>query len=212
MTPKISNQEKEKRRQKIIQAAQQVFIRKGYEASTMQDIVDETGMSRGWVYNYFSSKEEMMQAILTKNDEETEVYYQTLLIENPSIWKGLCQMMKGMGDQLENDSNKLTLAVYEYFISGWNQQERRQYLEQHYIKQHNRIVQFLQKGVDRMEFNPTEKLEVIGGTIISFFEGLVLQSKARKFAAIHEQIALFQKVLETVLQIQSKEEGKGGDI
>ncbi|WML48077.1 TetR/AcrR family transcriptional regulator [Neobacillus sp. PS3-34] len=77
MTPKISKSEKEKRRMHIIHSATEVFVRKGFVTSTMQDIVDETGMSRGWVYIYFSSKEEIMKAILAKMTKKQKHRLQT---------------------------------------------------------------------------------------------------------------------------------------
>ena len=39
MSPKISDDQKEQRRKKILEAAKQVFIDKGYEPATLKDIV-----------------------------------------------------------------------------------------------------------------------------------------------------------------------------
>ena len=40
---------------KIIDAAMKLFLEKGYENTTMQDIVEASGMSKGAIYHYFKS-------------------------------------------------------------------------------------------------------------------------------------------------------------
>lgn len=42
-----------------------LFIEKGYEKTTIQDIVDELGMSKGAIYHHFKSKEDIIEAIWT---------------------------------------------------------------------------------------------------------------------------------------------------
>lgn len=45
---------------KIIDAAMKLFLEKGYENTTMQDIVEAGGMSKGAIYHYFKSKQEIV--------------------------------------------------------------------------------------------------------------------------------------------------------
>ncbi len=50
--------------ERILDAAQRLFLEKGYESTTIQDIVDELGgMTKGAVYHHFKSKEEIMDAV-----------------------------------------------------------------------------------------------------------------------------------------------------
>lgn len=48
---------------KILDAAGVLFARKGFETTTMQDIMQESGLSKGAIYHHFKSKEEIMQAL-----------------------------------------------------------------------------------------------------------------------------------------------------
>jgi len=48
----------------ILRAATVVIIRQGYDKTTMSDIADEAGVSRGTVYLYFKGKEELFEALL----------------------------------------------------------------------------------------------------------------------------------------------------
>lgn len=50
--------------EKILDVAQRLFLEKGYENTTIQDIVDELGgLTKGAVYHHFKSKEEIMDAV-----------------------------------------------------------------------------------------------------------------------------------------------------
>jgi TetR/AcrR family transcriptional regulator len=51
--------EKESRRQEIIDAAEKVFFAKGLEAATMDEIAERAELSKGTLYLYFKSKEEL---------------------------------------------------------------------------------------------------------------------------------------------------------
>lgn len=53
--------------EKILTAARRLFLEKGYEHTTIQDIVDQLGgLTKGAVYHHFKSKEEIMDAITEK--------------------------------------------------------------------------------------------------------------------------------------------------
>ena len=64
----------EQKRQLILDSARNVFAAKGYRAVTMKDIVEASQISRGGLYLYFSSVEEVFLAVLEmeekKSDEE----------------------------------------------------------------------------------------------------------------------------------------------
>lgn len=52
---------------RILNAAQKLFLQKGYEHTTMQDIVDELGnLSKGAIYHHFKSKEDIIDAVVTR--------------------------------------------------------------------------------------------------------------------------------------------------
>ncbi len=48
---------------KVLASAGEVFAQKGYDAATMQDIMEKSGLSKGAIYHHFKSKEEIMQAL-----------------------------------------------------------------------------------------------------------------------------------------------------
>ncbi len=59
--------EKEFRRKCIIDAAESVFFSKGFEHATMNDVAKESELSKGTLYLYFSSKNELCMAIIIRS-------------------------------------------------------------------------------------------------------------------------------------------------
>lgn len=64
--PKVTEAHLESRRDQILGAAHKCFARNGFHQTTMQDIFKEAGLSAGAVYNYFSSKEDIIEATSQK--------------------------------------------------------------------------------------------------------------------------------------------------
>ena len=52
----------ERRRAEILDAATKVFSSRGFAAADVQEIADKTGVGKGTIYRYFSSKEELFLA------------------------------------------------------------------------------------------------------------------------------------------------------
>lgn len=67
--PRVVPEYKEMAREKIIQASIKLFIEKGYHGTTMDEIGAEIGVSKGTVYTYFKSKEELLKTIWTSSNQ-----------------------------------------------------------------------------------------------------------------------------------------------
>jgi AcrR family transcriptional regulator len=57
--PKISEERKAERREQILDGARRAFAEHGYEGATVARLEHEIGLSRGAIFNYFGSKEEL---------------------------------------------------------------------------------------------------------------------------------------------------------
>ena len=54
----------EERRREIIEAARDFFNERGHERVTMQDIMERLGIAKGTIYHYFTSKEQLLEAVV----------------------------------------------------------------------------------------------------------------------------------------------------
>ena len=56
----------EERRNEILDAADELFGRKGFDRTSTNDIIDKVGIARGTLYHHFKSKEEIMDALIER--------------------------------------------------------------------------------------------------------------------------------------------------
>ena len=59
-------------REKILNTATQLFIQKGSEKTSMQDIAQTAGISKGAIYHHFKSKDEIVFAVIRSRQELME--------------------------------------------------------------------------------------------------------------------------------------------
>ena len=60
------------RKQEIINTALKIFIHKGYEKTSVNDILNEIGIAKGTFYHYFKAKEEVLDAVIADNSLNAE--------------------------------------------------------------------------------------------------------------------------------------------
>ncbi len=60
------------RRNEILDVAQRLVYTKGYEVMTVQDILSELQIAKGTFYHYFASKQDLLEALITRMLNEVE--------------------------------------------------------------------------------------------------------------------------------------------
>ncbi|MEK5176415.1 TetR/AcrR family transcriptional regulator [Heyndrickxia sp. FSL W8-0496] len=134
------------RKKHVIVKAHQLFIEKGFRATSIQDILDHSGISKGTFYNYFPSKSELFKAVLLNIQENYEKERNELLLgESPEdieiFVKQLDLMMQS------NRKNKLLILIEEVIFS--NDQDLKKFIQEiqmMYVNWiHNRFVDLFGK-------------------------------------------------------------------
>jgi AcrR family transcriptional regulator len=67
MSPKITTAHEQGQRDRILGAATRCFAERGFHETTIQDICDLAGLSKGGLYTYFKSKEEILSALIRES-------------------------------------------------------------------------------------------------------------------------------------------------
>ncbi|MFQ5575366.1 MAG: TetR/AcrR family transcriptional regulator [Anaerolineae bacterium] len=75
---------KGERRAQILEAALACFARRGYHLTTMDDIVAESGLSKGSLYWHYNSKKEILLATMDWYFERLAVDFEAVLQESPT--------------------------------------------------------------------------------------------------------------------------------
>jgi TetR/AcrR family transcriptional regulator, transcriptional repressor of aconitase len=73
--PKISEERKAERREQILEGARHCFAEHGYEGATVAKLEREIGLSRGAIFNYFPSKEDLFLELAARDTKRvSEVF------------------------------------------------------------------------------------------------------------------------------------------
>lgn len=119
------------RKQHVIKMALQLFIEKGYQATSIQDILDFSGISKGTFYNYFSSKSELLIAIYKTIYKQIEKERNELMLgQNPwniEIFKKQLELQ-----MVTNKKYKL-IALYEEVLAS-NDVDLKQFIQRSRIR------------------------------------------------------------------------------
>ena len=54
----------ERRKQELLQIAYRMFISRGYENTSVDDIIGEAGIAKGTYYYYFETKEQTLEEVI----------------------------------------------------------------------------------------------------------------------------------------------------
>ena len=84
--------ERIQRRNDIIEAAQKTFLSKGFESATMDDVADEAELSKGTLYLYFRSKEDLQFAIFMNGLDILLYKMRNNLSEQDTGYQGLLRL------------------------------------------------------------------------------------------------------------------------
>ncbi|QTD42947.1 TetR/AcrR family transcriptional regulator [Sporosarcina sp. Te-1] len=93
------------KREEIIQIALRLFMEKGYEHTTINNIIQAANVSKGGMYHHFKSKEEILDVVIHHLIDEDSARFKTM-IENENMTaieklNGLFMLTEHMPEKLE---------------------------------------------------------------------------------------------------------------
>ena len=99
--------------ERILDVAQRLFLEKGYDNTTIQDIVDELGgLTKGAVYHHFKSKEEIMDAVGNRMFVENNPFEAVMGRNDLNGLQKLREMVRlNQSDQARKDINVQSLPI-----------------------------------------------------------------------------------------------------
>jgi AcrR family transcriptional regulator len=87
---------------KIIEVASDLFYRQGYNATGIQQIIDEAGVSKGTFYTHFKSKDELGVEYLRKMSKDETTYLKQVLSEIPDPYARYIQFNQTLKEWMES--------------------------------------------------------------------------------------------------------------
>lgn len=101
----------------ILETARKVFVEKGFKDVTMKDIVEACEISRGGLYLYFDSTEQILMEVLQMEADETDDVFTQSITKEDTAADILTLFLKEQKKELLQKKDNLTVAVYEYFFA-----------------------------------------------------------------------------------------------
>ena len=131
MNPRVTQDHLDKRREQILQAAVRCASRKGFQRTTMRDICREANLSTGAVYNYFKSKEEILEALTSMGREMKRSIFEDLK-NAKSAREALQELFRYVFLAYRNESFRICgpIDVDTYSEAVRNERVRRIFLEE----------------------------------------------------------------------------------
>ncbi|MBP1949344.1 TetR/AcrR family transcriptional regulator [Virgibacillus litoralis] len=185
-------------------AARDVFIEHGYEHTTMKHVMDAAGVSRGGLYQYFSNKEDLFEAIIEEGLSNEAENTEKLLSMTESHWKLLMELLFGEDGKPDAEMDPLAPSKLEFFITGRNDERRREYGRKRYNLGVRVYADVIRAGQDSGEFSDRFDSELLSRSIITFIDGLALDDAilAENDVQLEQQSSLFIEYLKMALDVR----------
>lgn len=149
----------EERKAQIINAAEDVFTKKGFDEARMDDIAEETGLSKGTLYLYFKSKDDLIIAILDRIFQREFKAFEDLDLNSMSATDAIWVFVETTVKDIKLMMHLLPIT-YEFmglaFRNKFVQKTFKAYLN-YYM---DLLIPVIQHGIDSGEFRPADAKDI----------------------------------------------------
>lgn len=166
----------DERRAHIIQAALVCFSRKGYHLTTMDDIAQESGLSKGSLYWYFKSKKELFLSILEAYFRQMETAIQPILegtLSPSEKLRAVAEVVVGSMKEVQ----PLASVMIDFWSQTRHEEDVNQLLRQVYEPSYQGLAAIIEEGIQRGEFRPVNAAH-LASLLMAVYDGLMMQGLA----------------------------------
>ena len=198
VVPKVSQEYLDRRRSEILDAAIVCFSRDGFHRTTMKDIVRESGLSPGAIYNYYKSKEEIIEAIGARRQAKERHLVLDAIDKGPAA-DALQRVRDAFLDELENPKEQLRRRVS---VQLWAEAQRspgiRKIVRRSFEEPRKLLSEVLIEAQKRGTIANWTDADALACFVIAVFHGLVLQREWDSRFSVEHHKALLNLLLKAV--------------
>ena len=171
MVPKVDVADE--RRAQIIEAALACFARKGYHRTTMDDIVAESGLSKGTLYWYFKSKKEIFLVAVMSFFQQMEASLQEVLEMALSPAEKLRTIARVFAAGLE-EARPFISVMMDFWSQTRQEEDVNQLLRNIYEPYSMSLSGIIEEGIQQGEFRPVNA-EHVASLLMAVYDGWMAQ-------------------------------------
>tara|TARA_B100001750_G_scaffold3523_1_gene2858 strand:- start:421 stop:1029 length:609 start_codon:yes stop_codon:yes gene_type:complete len=161
---------KEIKQNKILDAAYEVFVGKGYSDTTMDDIVKKSDMSKGAIYHYYSSKKSLFLALIDHWETYSFPDFYTKNKKNKLASEILKDISSVVYDVFKKKKH-VFLAEVEFWSLANKDEEVREKSKILYDKLLYLFELILKKGIREKEFKEIDT-KIVSMSILTSLQGI----------------------------------------
>jgi AcrR family transcriptional regulator len=155
MAPKLKPETLEERKVQILTAAWTCFTRKGYNNTTMDDIVAESGLSKGSLYWHFDSKDALFEAAVLAFLSEVGQEFFAAMEQCETVSDKLRAGARSMADL-----GRSAEGLFSLIVEFWAQSDRREEVSRFWadvlVQYKELIAGVIEEGVQKGEFKAVD--------------------------------------------------------
>lgn len=192
MSPRVSAEHGLQQRERILEAAAVCFCRKGYHETPVQDICDEAGLSKGGLYTYFKSKEEILAALIEENFLRPLEQAQEVAAGGGTAVEKLDRVARFIIDRLGPGDNQ-TAATPQLHLEIWAEASKNHHLQKQCARGYERwrafLADLLREGIAAGQLKRDVDPDALSTILVAVFDGLSLQEGITKVRVDWPRIA-----------------------
>lgn len=159
----------------ILETARKVFMEKGFKKVTMKDIVEACEISRGGLYLYFESTNQIFLEVLKMESQEADDVFSDSITEEATAADILILFLKEQKKELLRKKNTLTQAIYEFYFEN-ELPKKDNVLKKQFDSAVKIIEKLIEAGVENGEFY-CEDCKGTARNIMFVLEGLKISAQ-----------------------------------
>ena len=189
----------------ILQAATEVFAEQGFASVTVAEIADRAGIGKGTVYEYFSSKDELLFAVFEWMNEGIFERIHTLL-EDGGTSHGRLQRLLDLGARITREQVEMQAVVLDFWSAsrGTKVEERYNQACLKTFRAYRRLVaDVIREGQVTGELRSYVDPEAVAIMMVAAMDGLGVQIFFDREIDPDTTVAGFGEVLLAGLEVRS---------